>query len=149
MNSVAIRRAALVLAAMQAPVRERLLDSLPPDLRANVDSAVHEVTQRGWNTRVLALQQLAQSDATPAAVSDYTAVPPVFALASQLQPGEFARVLQATGLQEQDFLLSLLDPPVSIQVRQEMARLAPMPVVVREATLAAADRLLATLQGVG
>ena len=149
MNRVNLRRAALVMSAMETSIRTQILDGLDPMRRTEVEATMLDVVSRGWNTRALALQQLALIDTSVPATAVEETVPAVFSLADHLQPAEFARVLQAAGLQEQDFLLSMLEQPMAYRVREEMALLLPMPGPVREATLAAADQMLSDLQKAG
>ncbi|HBK46560.1 MAG TPA: hypothetical protein DDZ67_09040 [Xanthomonadaceae bacterium] len=149
MEPSAIRRAAIVLAAMQPPVRVRLLATLDPAMRAELGSAMQEAMQRGWNTRSLALRMLDPTQAEAEPQGDQ-GLPAVFALADHLEPAAFARVLQATGMRSDDFRLSMIDDAgAAARVREEMMDAPAMSARLREATLAAANSMLDDLRSAG
>ena len=149
MEPSAIRRAAIVLAAMQPRVRVRLLSTLDPAMRVELGTAMQKAAQRGWNTRSLALRMLDPTQAGAEPEGD-RGLPAVFALVDHLEPAAFARVLQAAGMRGDDFQLSMIDDAgTAARVREEMMDAPAMSARLREATLAAADSMLDDLRSAG
>ncbi|MGX9720057.1 hypothetical protein [Stenotrophomonas acidaminiphila] len=147
MDAEAVRRAAIVLAAMHPRVRARVLAGLGAAMRGRLSPVMDEVVRRGWNGRAMAMAVLASApvaDATREASCQET-----MALSDHLEPAALACVLQAEGMGSDDFQLAMMPASLQRELQAALTARGPMPPQLREATRAAARALLGELKGRG
>ncbi len=146
MDAEAVRRAAIVLAAMHPRVRARVLAGLGAAMRGRLSPVMDEVVRRGWNGRAMAMAVLASA---PVADATGEASKETMALSDHLEPAALACVLQAEGMGSDDFQLAMMPANLQRELQAALAARGPMPPQLREATRAAARALLGELKGRG
>lgn len=114
------RKSALMLATLPASERRRLLAALPPASAAEVGSHLRELGRRGLMHRE-AIERVLAEDLRGLTEDTTLRIEQLMAMAGQLPPTWFARVLEAAGPVDRDFLLALLDEPYARSVRAELA----------------------------
>lgn len=147
MTAAAIRRAAIVVAAMQPDVRAELLLGLEPSTRGLLLDCIVEVESRGWNDRGFALRALDVSSDIDAAVPLSEGEPDILLLSDHLDVIELARVLQSRGTVDDDFAFAMLPEQLQRSVRAVLENSEPMPPALSAATRAAALTLQVELRG--
>ena len=147
MNASAIRRAAIVVSAMQPDIRVELLARLVPSMRATLLDCISEVERRKWNDRTFALRVMDASDGRKRIAPATDGQPDIMLLADQFDVVELARVLQSRGMTNADFAVEILPAQLQRLVREELAQLDPMPPALSAATSAAALKLLGERRG--
>lgn len=147
MTTPAIRRSAIVVAAMQPDVRAELLLGLEPSTRGLLLDYIAEVERRRWNGRGFALHALDVSSDIGGAVALSEGGLDILLLANHLDVGELARVLQSRGAVDDDFAFAMLPAQLQRPLRAELDKLEPMPPALSAATRAAALTLQVELRG--
>jgi|GEM_PF-1991096 hypothetical protein len=145
MDAEAVRRAAVVLAAMHPGVRSGLLADLDGVMRAQIVAMIDEVTRRGWSHRAVAMRML--ESAEPAGIpGNDSACEDLFSLSGHLSPGALACVLQAEGIASDDFRLAMIPTSFQAELRSALGARPPMPPQLRDATRVATKALLGELR---
>jgi len=147
MVAAAIRRAAIVVAAMQPDVRAELLLGLEPSTRGLLLDCIAEVESRRWTARGFALRALDVSSDIDGAVPLSDGEPDIPLLADHLDVVELARVLQSRGSVDGDFAFAMLPAQLQQSLRAELGKFGPMPPALSTATRAAALMLQVELRG--
>lgn len=148
MDTEAVRRAAVVLAAMHPGVRAGVLADLDGVMRAQIVAMIDEVARRGWVHRAVAMGML-ESLEPAGIVSNDGAFEDLISLSENLSPGAFACVLQAEGIASDDFRLAVLPTCLQTELLTALGARPPMPPQLRDATRAATKALLGELTGRG
>lgn len=147
MTAAAIRRAAIVVAAMQPDVRAELLLGLEPSTRGLLLDCIAEVESRRWNDRGFALRALDVSSNIEAPVPLSDGELDILLLADHLDAIELARVLQSHGAGDGDFAFAMLPAQLQRPVLAALEDSVPMPPALSAATRAAALTLQVELRG--
>lgn len=138
MSAAAIRRSAVVVAAMQPDVRAELLVGLEPSVRGLLLDCITEVERRRWNDRALALRVMGAPGDSDGTLSRQDGEQDILLLADRLDVVELARVLKSYGAVDGDFAFAMLPAQLQPGLRAELNKLEPMPPALSAATKAVA-----------
>lgn len=145
MNAIGLRKTALYLASLDERERKALTTELPVSTVRALQPLVAELVQRGWCDPELVGRVLAE-DLRGLTVHSTLPVEALSKLANRLPASWIARIFAANPAIDTHFLVALLDAPVSRQVRDELKRMPKLPEKLREAILAEAGDLAASVK---
>ncbi|MBW8311244.1 MAG: hypothetical protein K0M64_04345 [Rhizobium sp.] len=134
------RKAALYLSSVSPSERRALLARLPAATGRSLLPMVQELVRRRWNVRA-AVEQVLSEDLRGLTATTTLDVESLLILARHLSPGWYARVIEASGPVDRQFLLALLDDDYAARVRRELQHGTPLAPALASALLAEAMAL--------
>lgn len=118
-TALGLRKSALVLATLSASERRRLLGALPAATAEELSAHLRELGRRGLMHRA-AIERVLAEDLRGLTEDTTLRIEQLMAMAGRLPAPWFARVLEAAGPIDREFLLALLDEPYARDVRAEL-----------------------------
>ena len=144
MSTLGERKCALLLLSMRGRDRRQLLARLPESSARSIRQLIKELESLPYAVGDLG-EQLLVDEVRGLTASTSLDLDQLVSLSEQLPTVWFAKVMSVWTGVDRNFCLSLLDSAVSVEVKQELARMRPLPAKLAEA-LRAETAILASRQ---